>query len=405
MNYNKYSTNIERTANNMVEINQFLITQENYLLKIKTLLQLLTTKFNIDNLVFSDTHLAKVAKQWFPYKHTYVESFYHTEYVESTSSLKEFVTDMKDKITVYDGVNGLATLAKKLPKENTAYIINPPFLKTEHIKVFNTCKEFADNVICVHPSTQLQALPNYKNGKDKDYNQYIADGLEAQEILSFTTFTNTRAFGDVIVDWWCKGCTKATQQYTKWDYADRCKDKDLYPIIYDHIVNYIHKFGSIDKVIQPFYKGNKPNEWNVVLATMGCCDGTIIQPNNYEPYDKDGNTELGNKNVWSQYGMGVERGIDKWNNKDKSYNAVGFNTLNEAKEFIKIWTTPEAKVINNCVTHDQNMNTKCLPLILSGDVITILGLNKYRDRIITESRTLTWNKGRYVEDEEIEYKE
>ena len=396
---NLYGSKIDKLANELDKINEVLVTKSDYIDAIAKYIYKAQSSYLVKNVVFTDTHLASAMKQKIPHLHTNVVDFYCC--TNETQCIQFGIETFTRETTkyMYNGTDSLRNIAKNMSKSNTLFVINPPFDGTLHLKIFNECKEFAYHVICVHPSTQLQALPTYNNGKDKDFNQYIVDGLTTQEILSFTTFTNTRAFGDIVIDVWDKGCKNKTMQFNHWDYADRCTDKGLYPIIYDAIITYIAKNGTLEDISGPFNKVYQPNNWNVVLGMITTTIGNLLIRNpNIKPYDRTGFTK-GGLNVWSNYGHGIDKGLKKWNNTStkEGYTAAGFETEDEALRFIDTWTTPEANVVINTVVHDQNMKLNLLPKVLSGDIVSQLGLNKYRQRMIDEYNKFKHNQGRYVD--------
>lgn len=397
----KYKTKIESLASELKEVNQHLVANESYITAVCKQVNNMVRTYGIKNVIFSDQLLETAIKNRLKFLHTNIGEFYSTRTINNNDGIGAFMA-MEKTITSYDGCKRIKAIAKTLQRDKTAFVINPPFDGTTHLAVFNECKQYSDHIICVHPSTQLQALPAYKVG-DKDYEQYIKDGLTEQQILPFNVFKNTDAYGDIVIDVWNKDKVGSTQKFSKWDYAYRCKDKELYPIIWDAIQRYNDARLTFKDKVRDYNAHTQPGNWNVVVSVIGKTNGVVIQSNNTLPYDKDGNTRpinsLGAKyNVNERYGGGLSKGIDKWKLNGSPYQAVGFDTEREAQEFIETWTTPQAKVINNCVTHDQHLNIKCLPYIPKGDVIMALGLETYKDRILREARTL-----RSVNDRNKEY--
>lgn len=396
---NLYGSKVDKLANELHRINEVLVTKPEYINAIAKYIGKAQRTYLVKNVVFTDNHLASAMRQKIPHLHTNIVDFYcitnETKRVEF--GIETLITETTKYM--FKGTDSLRDIAKYMSKSNTLFVINPPFDGTLHLKIFNECKEFADHVICVHPSTQLQALPTYANGKDKDFNRYIDDGLTTQEILSFTTFTNTRAFGDIVIDVWNKDCKNKTMQFTQWEYADRCADKELYPIIYDAIKSYISKNGTLEDISGPFNQLHQPNNWNVVLGTITTTVGNLLIRNpNINPYGKDGFTKYG-LNVWSNYGHGIDKGLKKWKSTDVygGYTAAGFETESEALQFIDTWTTPEANVVINTVVHDQHMKLNLLPKVLSGDIVSQLGLDSYRQRMQDEYSKFKGNIGRYID--------
>lgn len=387
----KFKTDYGKLDSELLEMNQYLVNSKDFIEILRSKISNELRTYNLRNVVFTDERLATAMRCHFKRIHIDVACFYSTESIKSNKGLGEFI-EMDEEELKYHHADKLKSFSEKLNKDRTLFVINPPFDGTEHLKIFNECKEFSKHVICVHPSTQLQALPTYKND---DYDKYIEDGLTDQEILSFTNFTNTRAFGDLVIDTWDEGCTGPTKKFRPWDYADRCKDKELYPVIWSAIQKSINGLnGSLKNSVKVFSKNSLNSNWSVVISEITNPSGDmLIRPNNQEPYDKNGMTDGGVSSVWNNYGLGLDKGYKKWTGD--GYSCVGFDTKEEALEFIKTWTTPEANVVLNCVNHDQNTKHKLIPNILKGDVVSQLGLSAYRQRMVNEFSTFLNNCKRY----------
>lgn len=384
----KYKTDYNR----LVELSQYLVNDKSFVKQLNKIVKEQIHTKGIANIVCSDRRIAQAINKVKGQIHIDVLEFYSSVKNVDKEGLGAFM-ELHDTDTAFHGASKLELLASKVTKSNTLYVINPPFDGTLHLQVFNECKTFSDHIVCIHPSTQLQAI-NYHN--DPDFNKYINDGLDEQHIVSFTSFGNTRAFGDLVIDVWNKGCTGKTRRYDYWQYADRCTDKELYPIIYSAVQKYTNKLnGSLECNVMNFSDKYAPGAWNVVISTITTpCGNLLIRKNNEQPYDAQGYA-LNGKSVWDKYGHGAEKGVMKWKGTKPPFKAIGFTTRDKALDFVKTWTTPEANVVINCMCHDQHVKHNLLPNILSGDICSKLGLDKYRQRIREEYKHFKSNVERY----------
>lgn len=385
----KYKTDYKR----LVALSQYLVNNKSFVAQLNTVVKAQIKTYGITNIICSDRRIAQAIGKVGGQIHIDVLEFYSSVKNVNKEGLGAFM-ELHDNDTAYYGAEKLRLMSNKTTQANTLYVINPPFDGTLHLQVFNECKEFADHIVCIHPSTQLQAI-NYHD--DPDFNKYLKDGLEEQHIVSFTSFGNTRAFGDLVIDVWNKGCSGKTRRYDYWQYADRCTDKGLYPIIYDAVQRYTNKLnGSLDCNVANFSEKFSPGAWNIVVSTITTpCGNLLIRKNNEEPYDAQGYI-LNGKGVWDMYGHGADKGAMKWKGTKPPFKAIGFSTRDKALDFVKTWTTPEANVVINCMCHDQHVKHNLLPNILSGDICSKLGLEQHRQRMIEEYKHFKSNVSRYI---------
>ena len=177
-----YKTDYKR----LVTLSQYLVNNKSFVEQLNTIVKTQINTYGITNIICSDRRIAQAIGEVKGQIHIDVLEFYSSVKNVNKEGLGVFM-ELHDNDTAYHGAEKLRLMSNKTTQANTLYVINPPFDGTLHLQVFNECKEFADHIVCIHPSTQLQAI-NYHD--DPYFNKYIKDGLEEQHIVSFTSFGN-----------------------------------------------------------------------------------------------------------------------------------------------------------------------------------------------------------------------
>lgn len=278
-------------------------------------------------------------------------------------------------------------------------IMNPPFDKTLHLKMFNIIKKSkATRIYCIHPCTQLTSVTKYKDGKCKEFEEYVSEGVASQTFLPFDSFLNTKAYGDIVIDEYDNE-DKSRNKPIKpnpWALRKDCKDKELYSIIYDRLTDKLQTTKSIKQALIPFGRNTDKLGYDYFLnispfkcASRVGANNQLISDCHKEPYDKDGYTQntsnfIPNKKHISEnyWGGKVVKGMVCWNKGE--YEVLPFNTMDDALSFYNTWSTPIAKLIVNCVTHDQNIKHELIPYY-NGDLLSWLGLDTLKQEIQDEA--------------------
>lgn len=389
---NKYGTTIEKQW----KLNQALVQEHSIINNLKNVLE--KYNYNKYSLVFTDKELAKVVIT----NQTVIPYFY----VENEGDI------LKERIEL--DIKALERYLK-MNKGDCTVIMNPPYDGTLHLKLFNAIKKH-DNVkgiICIHPTTQLEALPRYKNGECEEFESYYKEGVAEQITLSFDNFVHTTdAYGDIAIDVYdnVDKWKNSSKNFVAdpWSMREDCYDKELYKIVYNAIENKLEKTNdTLEDHIVPFGKNTEKYNYKWFLCFQWVKSGNrtgskcqFVADIHREPYDVDGLTlntsSLLNNSVhiseryWckpeaesSSYSK--RKGMIKWNNGE--FKALAFSNRDNAIQFLNSWSSLESKMIINCVTHNQKINTKLIPYTKE-DIVKFLGLEKYRDRILEEANKI-----------------
>ena len=384
---NKYGTDIGKQIQRLQMLNQSKPL-------INNLHSLIEEIYNGENVIFTDETLKasipkKVNAVLIPFYFKNIKFNFIEEWSFDTSKLKEFISRGDMKYTL---------------------IINPPYDKTLHLKIFNELKTLpnVNKIICIHPCTQLEALPRYKNGKCEEFEQYCREGVVKQIPLTFDLFEDTAAYGDIVIDVYDCENKKANSHLNfsvnPWNMRSDCFDKELYPIIFkamsackDNLKSHIIPFGRTTEKYD--------YEWflNFQWVKAGNREGSkcqFVADCHSEPYDVKGYVKNSSEfyddrvHISEKYwgGGAGNKGMLKWNKNE--FEAIPFKSYKQAINFYNNWSSVECKTIINCVSHDQDINLELIPYTTQ-DIVSYLGLDKFRDRIVKEAyKVIEYRKGR-----------